>query len=428
MRDQDSESLDRMPAPGRLDLRRSGPAAEVGQPPEVSTEPSEQELASDRQRDGIEDDDIRSEARAVDNLWPRRDGDSPEYAHLTNTTAPTLFSVTAEDVETLIAANRFKPEGQSNVIALAIRGSVLAQPHEQEKQVAIALTDVRPNHKDFRCTLGFYYRTQRQLTLFTGSTVPCPKYIENHYNIANGLPHTSSTNCNMMPSGCYVSRVAEHDGGRIKPALRTTNPDDMQSDATVTVLRTEDDLTYGFGARDRWHQTMPYDNVHCSYYVNFDPNHRAFFSSAGCLTLRGRKDPSDQWKKYQAVLSSLGQEKRCDLLLLSGREYALAAMLRATGLLDDKASVRQELVRLRVGSQGDEVRRLQSKLGGSVTGYFGAATKTKLTAAQKQNGHPVDGIYSPKLDQAHGWGVFDVQQSLLSRMFSFGRGSRRNST
>ena len=80
-----------------------------------------------------------------------------------------------------------------------------------------------------------------------------------------------------------------------------------------------------------------------------------------------------------------------------------------------------------MGSQGEEVRRLQSKLGGSITGYFGAATKSKLTAAQKQRGLPVDGIYSPKLDKALGWGVLDVQRSLLSRMFSFGRGSRRSS-
>lgn len=425
MRDQDSESFDRMPAPGRLDLRRSGPAVEPGQR-ELSTDP-EQEPTADRQHDEIEDDDARSEAMAASDLWPRRDADSPEYAHLTDTAAATAFTVTAEDVETLIAANRFKPEGQSNVIALAIRGSALALPHEQEKKIAIALTDVRPNHKDFRCTLGFYHRTQRQLTLFTGSTVPCPKYIENHFNIANGLPHTNSTNCNMMPSGCYVSRVAEHDSGRIKPALRTTNPDDMESDATVTVLRTEDDLTYSFGTRDRWHQTMPYDNVHCSYHVDFHTGDRAFFSSAGCLTVRGSKAPSHQWEKYQAVLSSLGQEKRCDLLLLSGREYALAAMLRTGGLLHDQASVRQELVRLRVGSQGEEVRRLQSKLGGSITGYFGAATKSKLTAAQKQRGLPVDGIYSPKLDKALGWGVLEVHRSLLSRMFSFGRGNRRSS-
>jgi Putative peptidoglycan binding domain len=412
MSNEVSSSFDRAPVAGKLDLsQRHLERGVTGSSPgyEISTEPSEQELAADRQRDQARDRSLQVEAAAPVGLWPTQDRDSPEYAHLTDTVATTSFDVTPQDLETLIAANRFKPEGQSNVIALAIRGSVLQQPHEQEKQSAIGLSDVRPNHRDFRCTLGFYYRDLRQLTLFTGSTVPCPKYIENHFNRVNGLPHTSNTGCNMMPSGCYVSRVGSHAGGTIRPALRTTNPDDMHSDAVVTVLRTEDDLKFSFGARDRWDPTTPYDNVHCSYFINFDPSHKASFSSAGCLTVRGRKDPSHQWEKYQAVLRSLGQEKRIDLLLLTGREYAIAAMLRNAGLLTDEPTVRRELVRLRVGAQGEEVRRLQAKLGvASPTGYFGPATKKALTVTQKQNGHPPDGVYSPKLDQALGWGVFDV--------------------
>ena len=421
MIDQDSASLDRGPVAGKLDLNGTDLGRSPPQTREISTEPTIEELAADRQRD--ESPDYSLERDASD-LWPRQDKDSPEYAHLTDTATSPSFDVIADDVETLITANRFEPEGQLNVIALAIRGSALLQPHEQERQTAIGLSDVRPNHQDFRCTLGFYYRQQRQLTLFTGSTVPCPKYIQNHYNIVHGLPHTSSTNCNVMPSGCYVSRVAAHDNGRIKPALRTTNPDDMHSDATVTVLRTEDDLTYGFGARDRWHQTVPYDNVHCSYFVNYEPNYKAFFSSAGCLTVRGRDDPSHQWKKYQAVLSSLGQEKRCDLLLLTGREFALAAKLRTGGLLTDQAILHNELVRLRVGSQGEEVRRLQAKLGTNVTGYFGPTTKSKLVAAQKANGYPRDGTYSPQLDKALGWRVFEARGGLMRRLLSFGRGNR----
>jgi Putative peptidoglycan binding domain len=376
---------------------------------ELSTEPSAEELAADRARDNTGDAEFRAEIAAAVQLWPAQDKNSPEYAHLTDTVAPKAFDVTADVVDILIAANRFKPEGHSNVMALAIRGSTLQQPHEQLKKSAIGINDVRPDHRNFRCTLGFYFRGPRQLTLFSGSTVPCPKYIKNYYNIVHHLPHSSGTSCNMLPTACYVYRVGSHAGGSIKPALRTTDPDHLQSDAVVTVVRTEDDLTFGFGAQDRWDQTTPYDNVHCSYYINYNDSYEAYFSSAGCLTVRGRKDPSDQWAKFQHELNQLGQGKRCDLLLLTGREYALAAMLKASGAHNDPATLQRELVRLRVGSQGDEVRRMQAKLGFSnPTGYFGAGTKKTLTDFQKSNGHPADGIFSPQLDKALRWNVFDT--------------------
>ena len=56
--------------------------------------------------------------------WPTQDENSPEYAHLTDIAAQTAFEVTAQDVEMLISANRFQPEGQNNIIVLGIRGSV----------------------------------------------------------------------------------------------------------------------------------------------------------------------------------------------------------------------------------------------------------------------------------------------------------------
>jgi hypothetical protein len=391
--------VDQPPRPGMVVLGE--PAASLQEGPEISTEPTPQELA-DEGVGGVE------APAAEEAKWPAEDQDSPEYRHLTPISAPTAFSLMPDDIETLIAANRFQPEGQGNVIALAIRGSVLQAPHEQERQGSIGLSDVRPNHVNFRCTLGFYFRGERKLTLFTGSTVPCPRYIKNHRNRVNGQPHESDIGCNMLPSGCYVFRVASHGGGSIRPALRMTDSDDMQSDAEATVLRTEDDLTFGFGAKDRWDKAMPFDNVHCSYFLNMQSAYGAFFSSAGCLTVRGRKDPSDQWKKFQGELDDIGQGKRCDLVMLTGREFAIAAKLRADGLLSDQATVRRELVRLRCGSQGEEVRRMQQKLGfTNPTGYFGPATKKRLADHQKENGLPADGVFSQVLDTQLGWNVFD---------------------
>lgn len=409
------KSYDKPPVAGQFDLGREAESAAEAESHEreleISTEPTEQELAADRERelDGEPDADV--EAEAASNFWPADDKDSPEYAHLTAIAAAASFDLTPADIDALIAANRFKPEGQGNVVALAIRGCVLQEPHEQEKKDSIGVKEVRPNHVDFRCVLGFYFRDLKKLTLFTGSTVPAPFYMKSYLRRLNGAsrPGDSRSGCNMMPTGCYVSRVGSHDGGNIKPALRTTNPDNMRDDAIVTVIRTEDDLTFGFGAKDRWDKTQPFDNVHCAYFTSFDQRHEASFSSAGCLTVRGRKDPSHQWEKFQREMKALGQGKRCDLVLLTGREYAIAAKLRTEGLLGDMAAVRKELVRLRVGSQGEEVRRVQEKLAmPQPTGYFGADTKKLLADHQKAQGIPTDGIYSPALDERLGWGAFEA--------------------
>jgi peptidoglycan hydrolase-like protein with peptidoglycan-binding domain len=61
---------------------------------------------------------------------------------------------------------------------------------------------------------------------------------------------------------------------------------------------------------------------------------------------------------------------------------------------------------LRPGSRGDEVNRLQAKLGMTPSGYFGPETKVALVKHQRDNAIPSDGIYSPQLDQRLNWDVF----------------------
>jgi hypothetical protein len=354
-------------------------------------------------------------ARAVPVNWPEQDVNAPDFRHTAASTvaAPATFILTPDDIELLIRANRFDPRGKDNVIALALRGLALGKQaevgtkHEVEDATAIEVTDVRPNHDDYRCLVGFYKRdpnpTKRRLTLFSGSTVPNPYYMRGYYNNVNsGTPF--GTRCNMLPTGCYVFRVASHKNGTIKPALRMTDPDNLAQDAQCTVLRTTNDLT--FGINDTWDLGTPYDNVHCTYVTTRKASWGASFSSAGCLTVRGQSTPSHQWAKFQAVLNQLGQAKRCDLILLTGREAGIAAKLRADGLTNDDATVRRELVRLRSGSQSEEVSRLRQKIGFSAGPYFGPATRRKLAEVQVQQGKPADGIYTPELDAALDWHVF----------------------
>jgi hypothetical protein len=390
-----------------LDLTdKEAQAEDVDQP----TEPSAEQLVHDRELDGKPvqpDADLELEATGARVYWPSDDLNAPDYSHLVPQSVPSEFSLTPNDLELLIAVNRFQPHGLNDVICIAFRGAVLLNPHEVERQTSIDLRDVRPDHQNFRCTIGFYYRADRKITLFTGSTVPAPHYMREYHYHQNGISHSAHKHyldgTNLLPTGCYVARVDRH--SNIRPALRMAEPHDLTEDAHATVLRTTNDLA--FDTQDTWDPSRPHDNVHCSYVLNYSSSFGAHFSSAGCLTVRGRKDPSHQWKKYQAVLNALGRGKRCDLLVLTGKDAAIAAKLRSDGVGPEDPDVLTALGRLRTGSHGEEVTRMQQKLGFSGSGYFGYLTKDKLASHQRDNNIASDGIYSPKLDEALGWNVFE---------------------
>src|SRR5580692_3585450 len=116
------------------------------------------------------------------------------------------------------------------------------------------------------------------------------------------------------------------------------------------------------------------------------------------MTIRGKQTPTDQWKKAQAIMNKLGQGKRCDLILITGRDLAIACELRRRNEAGDPDVVRRELGRLRPGSQGAAVTRLQQKLGVEPTAYFGAVTKKALVDEQFRRHVPIDGIFTPALD------------------------------
>jgi peptidoglycan hydrolase-like protein with peptidoglycan-binding domain len=358
--------------------------------------------------------------------WPEQDVASPDYSHLASSlTLPvptsgvaTLgeFELKPKDIELMLSANSMNPVGFDNTVALAIRGARLGKLADKSATLEVEqvsstwITELRPDHKNFRCLIGFYERdpdtTKRRITLYTASTVPNAEYVQSWFNYANGK--TTSGVGNMMPSGCYVYRVGVHNSphaGAIKPALRLTDSFDLHVDGTATVLRTKNDLSYGVD--DVWCKTIPADNVHCSFQTTTVPNWGAPFSSAGCMTIRGHQTPTDQWKKAQAIMNRLGQGRRCDLILITGRDLAIAAELRRKSEAGDAATVRRELGRLRPGSQGPAVDRLQEKLGVERTSYFGSVTKKALVDEQSRKHVPIDGIFSPTLDASWNWGIFD---------------------
>lgn len=347
-----------------------------------------------------EEADVSTEASLPSVKWAP-DNVHPDFAHAQTAAANSLdleetFTFDHRVFELLARANRYKPAGKNGLVAFGIRGGTLVGDDRQEGVDSIRVTDARPNHADFRCTLGIFDTNTRKIRAYEGSTVPNKKWMTNYYKIKNGIRPHSSTRSNLLPTACYIYRVNAHSGGKIKPALRMTDPDNLKADAVCTVLRTHNDLTYTVD--DLWDRSTPYDNIHCAYSNNN-------FSSAGCQTIKG---PNGQgpWGAFQKVIGGLGWDARIDYMLVTGRDAAIAAAIVAEGRENDDALVQETLGRLRVGSHGEAVTALQKKLGFNGSGYFGPSTKKRLVEAEAAHGLACDGVYSPADDRVTGWGVF----------------------
>jgi putative chitinase len=90
---------------------------------------------------------------------------------------------------------------------------------------------------------------------------------------------------------------------------------------------------------------------------------------------------ADRKKRYEAALAVLGGK-------VSAAKAAPAAKASTSGL--------DLNVTLTVGSTGDTVKALQTKLGIGADGVFGLGTKRVVQAWQKKNGLTADGIAGPK--------------------------------
>lgn len=333
-----------------------------------------------------------------------QDLEQPDYAHSHTAMSselqlPKTFSISADLVDLLVKANRFQPTGKNDLIAFGIRGAKLLGTDVQENATSFEIEDVRPDHSKFNCTLGLFDTRNRLFRAYPGSTVPNRDWMRRYYRKVNRLPGKKG-NSNLLPTGCYVYRVNTHGLSHknpVTPALRLTDPGNLSNDGACTVLRTSNELAYAHD--DLWDRCTPFDNIHCAYSVNS-------FSSAGCQTIKGA-DGKGPWGAFQRVIGALGTNARVDYMLLTGRDYAIAAAIFAAGRQEDATLIEATLGRLRVGSHGESVSALQIQLG--FTGrsaYFGPMTREALVAAEEARGLASDGIYAPADDVATGWEVF----------------------
>lgn len=322
--------------------------------------------------------------------WPS-DEKAPDYAYLSDLEAADEATVTYASLKELIALNSFPFDETASHVAIALRGAQLTLGHEAERVSEISIRTLRPDHRNMRCLIGFLHPADETLTFYTGSTVPCRAAV---WGYANGGDPS-----NMMPTGRYRYHVWRHK--KIAPALRLSagnaSEDQLEAGARECVLRNTNNSQ--LETIDVFDLSTPYDNVHCTYFLDEQSRLGASFSSWGCLTVRGHKDPSHQWEKFQGHLKSLGVGAAVDLCLLTGKD----AVLAAAGTSDIRLKV------LRRGSVGDAVNQVQARLGLPETGRFDAPTVDRFTGLQRKInaeaglGRIADGIVSDSFKSLTNW-------------------------
>ena len=333
--------------------------------------------------------------------WPA-DEASCDYAHLQSALpAGVNFALSAADLEFLSVANDFPAAETGNrPVLFGLRGAAIVSGDSSGDGAwrdEVILQDRRPNHFDARCVMGVWSRTTGKIAVYPGSTVP------NADAVTQWL--TSRDAGNMLPAGFYRYICGEHNG---RPGCFLLRKPDG-SKRSVIVRRSSDNLIYE--NTDVVDNCQPGDNIHPAFSDN-----PSWFSSLGCQVVIGKATTSGQhagpWSQFRrsAGLTDGNGEPGAAFvyMLLTGREALLASQLRQSSQTHDPVA-QSALRRLRFGSSGAAVKLLQAKLGAVADGGFGAATAELLHAMQRSLAQGrSDGIYTPKLDEALGWGVFNV--------------------
>ncbi|CDZ68161.1 Hypothetical protein NGAL_HAMBI2605_64450 [Neorhizobium galegae bv. orientalis] len=341
----------------------------------------------------------------ADVKWNPNDDEQPDYRHLPKLPSGTAFDLTAADLEALVEFNAFATV-PGPLLVFALRGAAIAGAEKRENVESIAIIDQRPNHRDYRCVIGVLNRETQRLSAYRASTVPNANGVLSGYIKAQ----RGEFEGNVLPTGCYIYTVGTHragTSGEIRGVLRLSKT--MDGASVVIALRSTNDVVYD--RRDFWHQCAPADNIH--------PGRRnQGFSSLGCLTLPGdyemtSKTHTGLWADFRVALgmrktfATSDNGKQFSMILVTGQDAALAASLRSSGEISNKDAVREALLRLRFGSKGAAVAKLQEKLGlePDNTQLLGPVTRAALIGRQQQVLGWADGIYSSEMDDALGFGL-----------------------
>ena len=246
----------------------------------------------------------------------------------------------------------------------------------------IVLNDI--NYTNPRCTLGQWLPKDKELAVFSGSTVP-------HRDNVSKSVSKGGEGANQLMTGYYSDyRKGVHKAGS------PTGHDAFRQVSSHPVQRTSDDVD--FDNDDRVEYENPNDNIHSGWCMGINSTN---YASAGCQVIvgypqcekRGSQPATGPWKIFKKNAYDISQ-KSFGYILLDGHE---AFRVASSGT--EKVSAR-----LRFGSQGELVKKLQKALQtksfyeGNIDGDFGERTLRAVLKFQTASFGPNadDGIVGPQ--------------------------------
>lgn len=363
----------------------------------ISSKLSDEEVSDTGELEGADErdfsDDVLESASQV--TWAK-DADSPDYAHLNSSLPVGLqFTLRAEDLQFLADLNDFTVDANPGVpVLFGLRGCAIVNA-DAVLQTEVKLKDVRPTHATTLCAIGAWDRMSGKIAVFPGSTVPHEKSVR--------IWKTKKTIGNILATGCYGYIVGNHNGRPGCFLLRKTVDDKR----VVVVRRSSNDLTYD--RRDVVDITAAGDNIHPAFTTG-----TAGFSSFGCQVIIGQANtggnhsgPWAEFRKAAGLKTAIGNPNTpYTYMLLTGREAMLAARARTEGATA-VPEIRETLRRLRYGSKGPAVARLQTFLGIAPSGDFDGPTSVALHKRQQGLWDKAsDGVFTPALDKQLAANVF----------------------
>ena len=334
---------------------------------------------------------------------------TPDYYHSREIGfEPRLFKLNALALKLYCKLNDFSFESSDRVL-LGIRGCRVAPENSAlSHQPFISEATIGELNQDYetpRCNLGVWNQENDEIALYPGSTVPHRRYLTRQMEQCRG-GNIKKTVANQLPTGRYDYKCGTH-GGDVWGAFR------MEQD--VVVMRSCNNLDFEIG--DIWHLWRPFDNIHPTFYMSATD-----FSSAGCQTVVGTfKDDKHlgDWSAFRKSAgltnrrSCSGAQEAFSYLLVTTRELRLMRYLidSQRNIIDLDQLVKNALQwrRLRFGSTGIRVKKLQRALEINVDGKFGPKTMMTLIEMQEANGLPNDGICSPSVAEALGLAIWSRQ-------------------
>lgn len=276
------------------------------------------------------------------------------------------------------------PIRSNEMVFFGFRGTLPMNVENCEfgKEQNIVLGDV--NYINPRCTLGQWLTKQKELAIFSGSTVPHRDYVSK--SVSKG-----GQGANQLMTGYYSDyRKGVHKAGS------PTGHDAFRQVSSHPVQRTSDDVD--FDNDDRVEYENPNDNIHSGWCMGINSTN---YASAGCQVIvgypqcqkRGSQPATGPWKIFKKNAYDISQTS-FGYILLDGREAFRIA----------SAGTSKVSARLRFGSQGELVKKLQKSLQsksfyeGEIDGDFGDRTLRAVLKFQTASFGPNadDGIVGPQ--------------------------------